>query len=245
MPGPRSNWTTRWRKAHASLAWSLFIYDWDWSAAEREFQRAIALAPRYATAHQWYAMLLTSQGRTSEALVEGHTALELDPASVSVRRSMGWLYYYARRYSQARYHLARAITMNPLAEETYRVMGLVLSQDGEHAEAVRVLREASDMADAGAYTRANLGYALGRSGAGEEAEAVLTEVQEMAQRDYVSPVAFVILNLGLGRADEALRWAERAREERRGWMAYLTVNPVADPLRGLPGFAPLVETMGL
>ncbi len=232
-------------EGHASLAWSLFIYDWDWAAAGREFRRAIELAPTYATGHQWYAMLLNSQGRTDEALVEGHTALELDPASVSVRRTVGWLYYYGRRYTQARYHLARAIAMNPLAEESYRVMGLVLSQEGEHAEAVRVLREASAMADAGAYTRANLGYVLGRSGAQEEAEAVLREVRTLAERDYVSPVAFVLLHLGLGHPDEALHWAGRALEERRGWMAYLRVNPVVDALRGLPGFEQLLRKVRL
>ena len=29
--------------AHASLAWALFIYDWNWDEAEREFRRAIEL----------------------------------------------------------------------------------------------------------------------------------------------------------------------------------------------------------
>ena len=72
-------------EAHASLAWSFFIYDWDWWAAAREFERAIALEPRYATAHQWYSFLLTSQARFDEALVEAHTAQELDPASVRAR----------------------------------------------------------------------------------------------------------------------------------------------------------------
>src|SRR6185503_4195166 len=33
--------------AHASLAWSLFVYDWNWAEAEREFRRAIELNPRY------------------------------------------------------------------------------------------------------------------------------------------------------------------------------------------------------
>ena len=59
-------------EAHASLAWSLFIYDWDWKAAEREFRRAIELAPSYATGHQWYAFLLVARGQIDEALVEAH-----------------------------------------------------------------------------------------------------------------------------------------------------------------------------
>src|SRR2546422_8420679 len=47
--------------AHASLAWSLFVYDWDWEAADREFRRAIELNPRYASAHQWRSEEHTSE----------------------------------------------------------------------------------------------------------------------------------------------------------------------------------------
>src|SRR5437899_470506 len=34
---------------HASLAYARLYYDWDWAEAEREFQRALALNPNYAT----------------------------------------------------------------------------------------------------------------------------------------------------------------------------------------------------
>jgi len=232
-------------EAHASLAWSLFIYDWDWEGAAREFRRAIELNARYATAHQWYAFLLASQGRSEEALVEGHTAQELDAASVSVRRSLGWVYYYARRYDQARYHFLRAIAMNPTAEESYRVLGLTLVQLGELAEAERVLREATGLPGAGSYTTATLGYVLARAGKRAAAEALLRELEARAKTEYVSPVAFATLHIGLGEVDGALLWAERAREERRGWLAYLTVNPIVDLLRREPRFQELVRTMRL
>src|SRR5436309_1423433 len=39
-------------EAHTSLAHVKSTQDWDWIGAEREFQRAIACNPRYATAHQ-------------------------------------------------------------------------------------------------------------------------------------------------------------------------------------------------
>src|SRR4030081_2928035 len=152
-------------EAHASLAWSLFIYDWELDAAAREFQRAIELDPRYAAAHQWYAFLLASRGKFDEALLEAHTAQENDPASVSVRRSLGYCYVYARKYEQARYHLSRGIAMNPTAEESYRIQGLILTMLGEHVEAERVLREGLDLASPGTtYTKATLAYALARAG---------------------------------------------------------------------------------
>jgi serine/threonine-protein kinase len=231
-------------EAHASLAWCLFAYDWDWEGATREFQRAIELDARYATAYQWYAFLLASGGRIDEALVTGHTAQDLDPASVSIRRSVGWLYIYARRYDQARYHLTRAIEMNPTAEENYRILGLVLALDGQFEESVRVLREAVTMPGAGTYTLGTLGFALARAGNEVEARAILAELQQRAEREYVSPVALATVCLGLGMHERALDWCERAYEDRRGWMAYLTVNPLFDPIRELPRFQALVRRVG-
>jgi serine/threonine-protein kinase len=232
-------------EAHASLAWTLFIYDWDWAAAEMEFRRAIELDPDYATAHQWYAFLLLSRGRFDEALVEGHTAQDLDPASVSVRRSLAFLYLYARRYRRARHHLLQAISMDPTAEETYRILGLVFALEGQPAEAQRVLREAMAMPGAGTYTAATLGYALTRAGETEAARAVLADLEARARSGYVSPVAFATLHIGLGETDRALDWLERSRDERRGYMAYLRVNPVLDPLRGHPRFEHLAQVMAL
>ena len=40
-------------EAHASLAFFLDLFDWNWEAAEKEFRRAIDLNPGYATAHHW------------------------------------------------------------------------------------------------------------------------------------------------------------------------------------------------
>ena len=232
-------------EAHTSLAWSLFIYDWDWEGAATEFRRAIELDPRYATAHQWHAFSLASRGRLDEALLEGHVAQELDPASVSIRRTLGWLYYYARRYEQAGYHLSRAVEMNPEAEETYRVLGLSLAMQGDLVEAERVLREAITLRGAGAYAIATLGYVLARCGDREGAIKQLRDLEQRAQAGYVSPVAFATLYIGLGDVETALNWTERAREERRGWVAYLRINPIFDPLRDSPRFQALVETMRL
>ena len=232
-------------EAHASLAWSLFIYDWDWEGAGREFRRAVELDPRYATAHQWYSFWLTAHGRFDEALVEVHTALELDPASVSIRRSVGWVYYYARRYDQARYHMARAVAMNPTAAETYRLLGLLFAHQGQWTEAERVLREGMTLPAAASYTTAALGYVLARAGKRAEAEGLLAELEAQRQRDYVSPVAFATLYLGLDDHERALDWTERALEERRGWLAYLRVNPLLDSLRGEPRFQALIEKLRL
>ena len=230
-------------EAHASLAWCLFIYEWKWAEALREFERAIELDPRYASARQWYAFALASRGELDKALVQGHSAQELDPSSVSARRSLAWLYYYARRYGEARYHLERALAMNPEAEETYRVLGLTLAISGHAPEAERVLRRATTMHGTTSYTYGTLGYALAKGGKTDEARRIADELERLREREYVSPVALATVYLGLGDNSRALDWAERAYAERRGWLNYLTVNPLVDPLRGEPRFETLVDRM--
>jgi len=231
--------------AHASLAWSLFVFDWDWDGADREFRRAIELNPRYSSAHQWYAFLLASRGEHDAALREGLTALELDPASVSARRGVGWLAFYARRYGQALDHLARAIEMNPMAVESYRILGTTLGMQGQWAEAERILRDALPLPGAGAYTQATLGWVLAGAGKRAESEQQLRELERVAQNSYVSPVAFAIVHVGLGNVDRALDWAERAYDERRGWLAYFKVNPMLDALRPNARFQALLQKMRL
>ncbi|HEY7194738.1 MAG TPA: tetratricopeptide repeat protein, partial [Gemmatimonadales bacterium] len=231
--------------AHASLAWALFIYDWQWEEAAREFRRAIELNPRYASAHQWFSFLLAARGQFDAALVEGHTALELDPASVSIRRAVGWVYFYARRYAQAREHLSRAIEMNPMAVESYRMLGSTLAFQDENAEAERIFREALTLPGSGSYSIAMLGWLLARTGRRDEASQLLQQLEAARERGYVSPVAFAMVHIGLGNLQEALDWAERAYDERRGWVVYATVNPIFDPLREEPRFAELVRKMRL
>jgi serine/threonine-protein kinase len=54
-----------------------------------------------------------------------------------------------------------------------------------------------------------------------------------------------MIYIGLGNTERALDWAEAGIPERRGWLAYLNVHPVMDPLRGHPRFEALVAKMGL
>src|SRR6266481_791625 len=68
---------------HISLAYIYFYDDWNWLAADEEFQRAISLAPGLAESHRWYAVYLAAMGRMAEATREAQRALDLDPLSVS------------------------------------------------------------------------------------------------------------------------------------------------------------------
>ena len=233
-------------EAHTSLAWVLFIHDWEWEAAGTHFLRAIELNPRYATARQWYGWLLIAMGRTDEAVTQGRIALELDPASVSISRSLGWLLYVAQRTRDAIEQLQRALAMNPVSEETQWVLGLALIQAGRYQEAESALREA----DAGArganhHAFAALGHLAVLQGRREDAERALATLTELARTRYVSPVDMARLHIVLGDTDGTFHWLEQAYAERRGWMTYLNVEPLLEPIRSDPRFGELVRRMKL
>jgi len=77
------------------------MFSWDWSSAEREFRRAIALNPKYPVAHAWYSAYLAAMGRPDEAIAEGKRAQELDPLSSSPMQPWRGPFYNARRYDEA------------------------------------------------------------------------------------------------------------------------------------------------
>jgi serine/threonine-protein kinase len=232
-------------EAHTSLGWVTFIYDWDWPGSEREFHRAIELNPRYSTARQWYAWFLVAMGRFEQAMAEGRTAIDLDPGSVSIRRSLGWLQYYARLYEPALETLRRALAMNPTSEETHRLLGLVYLQQGKYDDAAASFKEAIASSPQDMMALSGLGQVAARRGRDPEARRILEELHERSRARYITPVAFTGLYVALGDVDAAFTWLDRAYHDRRGWLAYLNIEPLLDPLRPDPRFHEMVQRMRL
>jgi len=92
-----------------------------------------------------------------------------------------------------------------------------------------------------------LGSTLGMQRQWAEAERILRDALALpgAGAYTKATVAFAILHVGLGNVDRALDWAERAYDERRGWLAYFKVNPMLDPLRSESRFKSLIDRMRL
>jgi len=68
-------------EAHVVLAIEDQWYEWDWVAAEREFKRAIELAPDSGDAHGYYSWFLPSMGRND-------SAIRLSPRTLFYERSV-------------------------------------------------------------------------------------------------------------------------------------------------------------
>jgi tetratricopeptide (TPR) repeat protein len=70
-------------KAYNSLAFETYRYEWDFSGADREFRRLIALNPNYAVTDQWYGEFLGDLRRFDPSIAELRRARDLDPLSAT------------------------------------------------------------------------------------------------------------------------------------------------------------------
>ena len=233
-------------EAHASLAHVLMNYDWNWSAAEKEFKRSIELKPDYATAHEWYAIhYLTATGRLEEALQEMRKALELEPASLVMNTFMGATLYYAGRYDEAIDQCRRTIQMDPNFAVVHWHLGLAYEQKQFLDAAIEEFKKAISLSGGSPLMRASLGRAYAKSQKKHEANEMLNELNELSKQQYVSAYEVATIYVALGNNEEAFQLLEQAYGEHSFHLVYLNVSPQFKPVRSDWRFQDLVQRIGL
>jgi len=231
-------------EAHTSLGFIKSTYDWDWSGAEREFQRAIALNPGYATAHHWYGGdPLRNQGRFEEATVELKRALELDPLSLIINRNMGDVFYLARQYDQAIEQYRKTLELDPNFASARGGLGNAYVQKSMYKEAIAEFEKSLALTD-GKSGLPGLGRAHAAAGRRADAQKVLGQLSELSKRRFVAPTGIAEIYAALGDKDRAFEWLEKAYAD-RSIKTYLKVDPAFDSLRSDPRFADLLRRMNL
>lgn len=216
-------------------------YDWDWAGAEQEFQRALALEPEYAPAHQLYGWYLVAQGRFPDAQAEMKQALGTDPLNDFGLWGLGDSFYFARQYDQAVEQYRRAVSVAPKMYWSRLMLGSAYVQQGKFSEALVELQQARRLNDS-PQVLAALGHAYATAGQRAEAQQVLAELQTLAQRKYVSPYDVATIYAALGEKEQAFDWLEKAYADRCGWLAWwLKVDPKFDSLRADERFTALLR----
>jgi tetratricopeptide (TPR) repeat protein len=224
------------------MAMVLHQYDWDWSASEREYRRAIQLDPNYAPAHQWYGYLLVSEGRTEEGIQEAKRAADLDPLSVEASWVLGWMLYFAHRYDAAIEQVRRAIDLDPSYFPAHLLLGMSYAQKGEMTQAVAELEKATSLGECN-QTLGELGRAYALSGKLQEAQKIADRLIGEWKRSHVGAYDIAIIKVGLGDKNQAFAWLDKAYEDRAFFLGDLKVEPELDPLRSDPRFEDLLRRM--
>lgn len=221
-------------EAHASLGHYQLFYEWDSRQAEQQFLKALELNPNYATAHHWYSMLLSLDGRVAKAIEHAEIAHRLDPLSVVIGLNLGTRHYHARDFETAEQYYLGVLDLNPDFHLTHMFLARVYEETGRSDAAVREMHLADWPSGQDPLIKAFKALSLARVGDEPAARGVLQEMQAMARTRYVPAHTFAIAHAGLGDIDEMFEYLNLAVEERSGMIPFLAVDPVADQFRSDP-----------
>jgi TolB-like protein/Flp pilus assembly protein TadD len=232
-------------EAHIALGHIKLLLDWDWPAAEREFQTGISLKPGSALAHSQYALYLATVGRIPDAIAEARQAQQLDPLSPIVNSDLGRYLLYAGQTSEAAAQFSKTLEFDAQSVAAHDGLGIALAMDGRYDEALGHLRKALTLSEQSPIILGHIGATQAAAGRRAESDAALKELEAEAARQYVPASAMAMIVAAKGDTGRALDLLERAYAEHDFAMAQLRISPWFRMLRNEPRFQDLIARLGL
>lgn len=220
-------------------------FDWDWEAAEKEFNRAIALAPSYSCAHEDRATFLASVGRRSDALAEISKIEQLD-YGVSSAGTESATYYELQDYPALIEASRRGLLLDPKDSGQHFYLGVGYERTGKLQEAISEYQKAMEISDGSQGLAVALAHAYSAAGRKAAAEKILRDLEHKSKQTSVSPYTMATIYAGLGEKDKAFDFLEKAYAEKSlDFPLPLQSDLLLDSLHSDPRFQNLLRRIGL
>ena len=227
-------------------------YEYDWPAAEREFQRALKLNPSDSYAHLFYSnSYLSPLGRHDEAIAEMRTAIALDPFSPRIQSFLGRSYIWARRYNDALGQLEKTIEMFPSFAIEHERLAHLYTYRGEYEKAIAEESRARILAGQDPRSVLGLEESVRTALAAHGPRGYWEKMLELSRQSDNAPEAYTtndnlaIIYARLEKKEKALQTLEQAYQERQLHMTEIAIEPAFDVLRSEPRFQSLVHQIGV
>ncbi len=229
-------------EGHVSLAAVIEAYDWNWGAAEHEYQRALQLNPWLPAAHLWYGMFLRDQGRIEEAMPELRRAAQMEPFSVLTSINLAQGLMEEGNYRGAEEEARHAAELAPDLVTAHIMLAQAHRAQSQNADSEAALERASQSAGDNPHGVAMLARVYGRIGKRDESLRLLHQLEDLAKKRYVSPYDMGIVLLALGEEDRALAELNEAYRQRSSGLIFLR-DVRFKGMQRAPEFNSLVEKM--
>ena len=231
-------------EAHDTLGLLSSEFDWDWDTADREFSRAIALAPSYSCAHEDRATFLALTGRRAEALAEITKIDQLD-YGFSAARTVSGTYYQLRDYPALIEASKRGLLLDPKDWMQHYFLGIAYEGTGKLEKAISEYQKAIEMSG-GSQGVVELAHAYLAVGRKTEAEKILRDLQRKSKETSTSPHTMATIYAGLGENDKAFEFLEKAYSQKSlGLPSSLSSDMLLDSLHPDPRFQTILRRLGL
>lgn len=232
-------------EAYNALGELNWHFEFDWNAAERSFDKAIALAPSFSCAHEDRAMFMALMGRRDEALTELQKAQQIDPGPAS--EGIASTVYFLLRDWDHLLEISRVqLASDPNSQYVHANLGIAYEGTGKLPEAIAEYQKAVELSNGDPDRVAWLGHAYAAIGDRAEAKKILRQVEEKSKSGKASPYFAATVYAGLGQKDMAMELIEQAYREKSLDVSW-TLKPDLrlDNLRSDPRFQSLLTRVGL
>jgi TolB-like protein/DNA-binding winged helix-turn-helix (wHTH) protein len=231
-------------EAHYTLALLSSDFDWDWDAADREFNRAIALAPSYSCAHESRAIFLARIGRRTEALAEIAKIDQLD-YGFSATHTESWTYYELRDYPGLIEASKRGLLLDPKDWSHHYSLGIGYEGTGRLQEAISEYQKAIELSGDSQSIVVALAHAYSAVGKKSEAEKILRDLEHKLKGPSASPYTIATIYAGLGENEKAFEFLEKAYSQKSFDILSLKFDMQLDGLHADSRFENLLRRIGL
>jgi len=228
-------------QALTTSAYIKFMYDYDFKGAHADFEKAIALDPGYATAHQWYGELLVVEGRLDEALEELRLARQADPLSLVVIQNMGWFLTFTDRQEEAFAYYDEVLAIDPHFQNAVGNLAVLNMITGRYDEARARMRELATLMKFDPATELATVDALENPALTQKAVSLIQQDPDMLEGTFGKALNLMLL----GEAELALGNLEKAVAEGDSYAVHMKRMNIFDPLRENPRFQALLKKMNL
>lgn len=215
--------------------------------AEKDFQRAIELAPT-ANYYRWYGSRLVLFGDQNQAIASVKAAVDNSPADIVNHRTLGSTLYLARRYEESIRQLERTIEMDPTFATVYHDLWLSYYAVGDKQKTFENLVKFHEVGKTGPDCVSRLTESYQKGGleaALRTQQDLLMELENIRQNDYW-PLYYrlAVVSALVGDKESAFAALEKAFRQRSSSIAQLKVDPGLDPLRDDPRFYSMLKRVG-
>jgi TolB-like protein/DNA-binding winged helix-turn-helix (wHTH) protein/Tfp pilus assembly protein PilF len=219
--------------------------DLDWNAAERSFDKAIALAPSFSCAHEDRAIFMALMGRRGEALMELEKSKQLDPGPDSAGVESA-VYFQLRDWDHLLERSRVRVASDPNSSDVHADLGTAYEGTGKLPEAIAEYQKAVELSNGDLNRVAALGHAYAVIGDRAEAQKILHDIEQKAKSGKASPYLAATIYAGLGQKDKAMELIEKAYLEKSLDVAWILKPDLrTDNLRSDPRFQSLLTRVGL
>ena len=233
--------------SHVALALVRLFHDWDLSAAETSFLRAMAINPDSVDVLHGYSLYLQADGRADEAVAVLERAARLDPLNLPVLDYLGKAHMTCGQYDEALAQFDRVLELDPEFRSALEGKGWTYLHMGRLDDAIHTFERVRELTPHPKGGITPLAYALGVAGRLDEAEELVALIEEREQEepDVALDLDFATIYSGMGREEQALDRLRQAAEKRIGGLVFWRNWPSWSNLRQMSGVQEFMKEQGL